>query len=245
PERLHPAWINKLPEFPLVYAEDDGLVPFSSLGFELRGAFPVKSTKFDYAIYAANGPALNTDPDAAGKLIFDNFDDINDNKAVGGRIGFLPIPELEIGYSIQEAEVGSGAFKGVNALLQGVDLSYMRDSESLRGTFDLRAEWVWSQVDRATYGTVTFDNKRNGGYVQVAYRPTKLNGWVSNLEAVCRYDRIEQPRGAPGSFNDQGITFGLNYWFGPTAVLKTAYQIDNRDEGGNRNAFFIQAAIGF
>src|SRR5262249_8024512 len=29
PERLHPPWINKLPDFPLVFNEDEGLVPFS------------------------------------------------------------------------------------------------------------------------------------------------------------------------------------------------------------------------
>ncbi|MEO6064756.1 MAG: hypothetical protein ABIP49_03110, partial [Lysobacterales bacterium] len=254
PERLHPAWINKLPDFPLIYQEEGGLVPFSNLGVELRGAVPVKSTKFNYAVYVANGSALNTeDPDEAGQLVGENFSDNNGNKAVGGRIGFLPIPQLEIGYSIQSAEVGAGDFSGTSALLQGVDVSYQRDSEALRGTLDLRAEWIWSSVDTATYdfdgslgfGPVTFDNKRSGGYVQAAYRPTKLGGWIKNVEGVCRYDLIDQPSGAPGSFDEQRVTFGLNYWFGPSAVLKTAYQLDDSAEGGNRNGFFIQAAVGF
>lgn len=254
PERLHPAWINKLPDFPLVFNEDEGLVPFSTLGFELRGAFPIKSTKFNYAVYAGNGPALKTeDPEGAGKLDFDNFTDNNRNKAAGGRIGFLPLPELEIGYSIQAAEVGGSDLNGVGVLLQGVDVSYMKESDALRGVLDLRAEWVWSDVDDVTYdpdsslgfGPVRFNNERNGGYLQVAYRPTKFGGWVGNLEGVCRYDRLDAPTGAPGSFDEQRLTFGLNYWFGPSAVLKTAYQFDDRDEGGNRNAFLIQAAVGF
>lgn len=254
PERLHPAWINKLPDFPLVYQEEGGLVPFSILGFELRGAVPVRSAKVNYGVYVANGPSLNTDdPDRAGQLIGGNFSDNNRNKTVGGRVGFLPIPQLEIGYSIQAGDVGGGDFKGTSALLQGVDVSYVHDSDALRGVLDFRAEWVWSQVDRATYdpdgslgfGPVSFSNKRNGGYVQVAYRPTKLGGWVKNLEGVCRYDRIDQPGGAPGSFDEQRVTFGLDYWFAPSAVLKAAYQLDDRDEGGNRNGFFVQAAVGF
>ena len=253
-ERLHPAWINKIPDFPLVFQEEGGLVPFSSLGFEVRGAVPVWSARFNYAVYVANGPGLITEGgEEAGRLNFDNFDDNNRDKAVGGRIGFLPLPELEIGYSVQAAEVGSGEFKGTRALLQAVDLSYVHDSEALHGVIDLRAEWVWSDVDKALYdpdgslgfGPTSFSNKRNGGYVQLAYRPTRLAGWVKNLEGVCRYDRLDQPKGAPGSFDEQRVTFGLNYWLGPSAVLKTAYQLDDREERGNRNAFFLQAAVGF
>lgn len=254
PERLHPAWINKLPDFPLVYQEEGGLVQFSNLGFELRGAVPVKSAKFNYAVYIANGPGLNAeDQEEAGTLNFDNFDDTNGNKAVGGRVGFLPIHNLEIGYSIQSARVGSGDFSGVSGLLQGVDVSYVRDSDALRGVIDFRGEWVWSDVDDATYdpdgalgfGPLGFDNKRSGGYVQLAYRPTKLGGWVSDLEGVCRYDLIDQPSGAPELFDEQRVTFGLNYWIGPSAVLKAAYQVDDRDGDEDRNGFFIQAAVGF
>src|SRR4051812_44113368 len=143
PERLHPAWINKLPDFPLVYTEDGGLVPFASLGAEVRGAVPLRSggdSKLVYAAYVANGPSLITDDaDAAGTITDTNFDDVNSNKAVGGRVGYLPVPELEVGASVLYGDVADGT----NALIWGVDASYSRDIAAIRGTLDARTEWVW------------------------------------------------------------------------------------------------------
>ena len=106
-ERLHPAWINKLPDAPLPFGHG-GLGPTSELGFEVRGGIPVGPTKMNYTVYVSNGPRLITDEDhEAGLLSSSNFEDVDDNKAIGGRIGFLPIPELELGYSMQYAEVAS------------------------------------------------------------------------------------------------------------------------------------------
>jgi hypothetical protein len=255
PERLHPAWINKLPDFPLVYQEEGGLVPFSSLGFELRGAVPVKTAQFNYAVYVANGPKLVTDnPDAFGSLEGENFDDNNNGKAVGGRIGFRPIPELELGYSVQFAQAAGGDFRDVRALLQAVDLSYTHEVDAISGAIDFRGEWVWSNVDQATYdptgalgfGPVTFDNDRNGGYLQLAYRPSKVsNKTIRSLEFVTRYDLLNGPSGGPQAFDEQRWTFGVNYWLGPGAVFKLAYQIDDKTEGENQNALLLQGAVGF
>lgn len=255
PERIHPAWINKLPDFPLVYKEEGGLVPFSSLGFELRGAFPVHSMKFNYALYVANGPQLRTDSaDGAGTLEGGNFDDNNSNKMLGGRIGFLPLPELEIGYSIQGGEAGGEGFHGVNFLLQGVDLAYVKDFEPIKGTVELRAEWVWSDVDTATYdpdgslgfGPLRYRNRRNGGYVQLAYRPTKVSSkLLRDFEFVGRYDRIDVPKQASESGDEQRFTIGLNYWIGPSAVIKAAYQLDDREVGSGHSGFLLQGAVGF
>src|SRR5262249_50113676 len=58
-ERLHPSWINKLHDKPLAVA--DGLLPESNVGFQVRGAVPIGSTKLEYALYVANAPRLNTD----------------------------------------------------------------------------------------------------------------------------------------------------------------------------------------
>lgn len=255
PERLHPVWINKLPDNPLVYREEGGLVPFSSLGFEARGAVPIKSAKLNYAVYVANGPGLVSDDEKdVGTLKFDNFTDNNNSKAVGGRIGFLPVPGLEAGYSIQAARVNGHGFSDVNALLQGVDLSYLWDSEAVAGTIDFRAEWVWSDVSDATYdpagtlgfGPLRFNNKRNGGYFQLAYRPSKIdNKILKNVEFICRYDMLNGPSAVPNGTDDQRVTLGIDYWLTPSTVFKTAYQIDDREHGGSQNAFFFQTAIGF
>lgn len=261
PDRLHAAWINKLPDLPLVFQEEGGLVGFSQIGAQIRGVIPLGPTKILYDLYISNGPRLVTDDAATlGTLTFDNFTDINDNKAVGGRIGFLPIPQLEVAYSVQGSSVNAFDTSRSNAdvLLQAVDLSYMRDVEWLKGGTDLRAEWVWSRVSRLTYdpmgtlgfGPVTFNNRRNGGYVQLAYRPYKLKvPIIEKLEAVGRYDRIDMPWSAPGAFDEDRWSLGLNYWLGQSTVLKAAYEFGHRhsSESGRENvdSFVLQAAMGF
>lgn len=252
-DRLHPGWINKLPDQPLAVGEE-GISPWSELGVQASGGFPAGSTKFNYAIYVSNGPRLNTtDPDRAGLLEFDNNIDINNNKAVGTRIGFLPIPELELGYSFQYAKVGEDV--NANAYLHGVDLNYVRDLKCLKGVIDLKGQWLWSKVSDVPYdtgaGAYTFNNRRDGGYAQIAYRPSKFESkFLQNLEPVFRYDMINQPSDAPdANWDENRYTFGLNYWFGPSTVLKAAYQFgDRRIPGEDKrevNAFLLQAAMGF
>lgn len=249
-----PPWIEKLPDVPLVF-DDGGLAPGSAVGVFAVGAIPVKDWKINYALYATNGPALiTTDPDAAGSLNFDNFTDANENKAIGGRIGFMPIPELEFGYSIQWGEASPNGFdKHVDALLQAVDVEYRKEFTPIYGTIDARAEWVWSHVDKATYdptsalgfGPVSFSNNRNGGYVQLAYRPTRVeNKVLRNLEFVGRYDRMNSSLSAPGGEHEQRLTFGVDYWVMPNVVLKTAYEIDDKKVGDSEKTFFVQVGIG-
>ena len=259
-ERLHPAWINKLPDAPLAFGHG-GVAPGSELGVQVSGGFPAGPTKLNYAVYVSNGPRLNTgagEPGEAGLLHFDNNIDVNNGKAVGTRIGFLPIPELELGYSFQYAQVGEGG--GVNACLHAVDLSYMRDSKLLKGVIDVRAQWVWSKVDNFTFdpdgslgfGPLNFNNQRDGGYVQAAYRPSKVGNWfVQNLEGVCRWEMLNNPGGAPAesAFDETRWTLGLNYWLGSSTVIKAAYQFGDRHTPGegkeNVNAILLQAAMGF
>jgi len=260
PARLHPPWINKLPDFPLVFNEDEGLVPFSQVGAQILGAIPIGPTKLLYAVYVSNGPRLNTDADSAGSLQFDNFTDIDHDKAVGGRVGFLPLPELEIGYSIEYArmEATDASADHADLVLQGVDMSYIHDFDWIKGRIDARAEWVWSQVSNLTYdpdgslgfGPLKFNNWRTGGYAQLAYRPYKIKlPVVDKLELVARYDRIDEPNEAPGAFDERRWTFGLNYWLGPSTVIKAAFETGHRSSSDNGDedvtAYLLQAAMGF
>ena len=261
PDRLHAAWINKLPDFPLVFQEEGGLIGFSQIGAQIRGVIPLGPTKILYDFYVSNGPRLITDsPEGLGTLNFDNFTDNNYAKAVGGRIGFLPIPQLEVAYSVLSSSVDSNdtSRRDANVLLQAVDMSYMRDIEFLKGGIDLRAEWVWSRVSNLTYdpdgargfGPITFRNRRNGGYAQLAYRPYKVKlPVIDKLEAVVRFDNLNQPADAPETFDEERWTIGLNYWLGQSTVIKAAYQFGHRDHEEtsreNVDSFLIQAAMGF
>lgn len=256
--RLYPTWINKMPDRPLVFSEDNPLVPFTSLGANLSGGFDAGPAKFNWAAYVTNGPQLNTfSPSDFGSLEFDNSTDNNRDKALGGRLGFLPVPELELGASLQYARVGAQRSPQTRALsmLTGADLSYNKIFDPLKGAIDIRAEWVWSKVGNAVYSIggddVPFNNnRRNGGYAQIAYRPVQIDQkWVKNLELAYRFEHLENPaftastpvEARPTRGERTRNTIGLNYWLGPSTVLKFAYEQDSRED----NSLLIQFAIGF
>lgn len=251
-ERLHPAWINKLPDGPLAFGHG-GLVPMSSLGAYARGGFPIGEATGNYAFYVSNGPSLVTEGHDVGGLNFENFDDINNNKAFGGRVGFLPLPEVEVGYSFQFADVTPSGFdQQADALLQSIDLSYVTESDLLGGLIDLRFEWVLSDVDDVTFvdehdgEEFTFNNERNGGYVQLAFRPTKSDlKLLRDMEFVGRYGWLDLPSGAEESFDQDRWTLGVNYWLNPSTVLKIAFEHTQVDGGNDFDAAKAMFAIGF
>ena len=251
-ERLHPSWINKLPNMPFPYMHHGGIAPMTSLGAFVRGGIPLGDMKGNYSFYISNGPSLETEGHHPGTLSFENFEDANDNKALGGRVGLLPISSLELGYSFQFADVDASTFdQDVDSFIQGFDLSYVREYDAIRGVIDVRFEWVFSNVDDAVFLDedtglfFTFDNTRNGGYAQLAYRPTQVDiDFVRNLEIVGRYDWIDVGSGVPDDDKERWA-IGLNYWLTNSSVIKLSYQqtdVDNQDQTG---AFLAQFAIGF
>ena len=253
-ERQHMNWVNKLPDKPL--AVYDGLLPESELGAQLRGVIPIGPTKLEYVGFVANAPGLNDAPDdfsQLGMLGFDPTANLGGHVAVGGHVGFIPIPQIEIGYGIQRSKVGPRD-RAVEAILQSADFSYVQDSTLLKGLINFRAQWVWSHIGHFVYdpdggqgfGPFEFNNNRNGGYVQLSYRPTKIdNGVIRNLEPVVRYDRLNQLH-TPVGFDEQRWTFGLNYWVTPSAVVKAAYEFDDKNGGArDQDAFMMQVAVGF
>jgi hypothetical protein len=249
-DRLESKWINKLPDRPLPYDDDKGIAQEATVGVYAKGAFNTPVGGLNYAVYAGNGPTLNTEGDNVGTLDFDNLVDENDNKAVGGRIGWIPFQYFEVGYSVQYAKVNPSGFEDVHAFTQAIDLSYVRTMNEIKGQIDFRVEWVFQNVDKATYiidgSPSRFNNDRNAGYVQLAYRPTLMEGkFLRNLEFVARYDRLNVSKSAPNGGAEQRYAFGVNYWLNASTVLKIAYEIDDKQQGDNEDAFFIQGAMGF
>src|SRR6266566_3756877 len=253
-ERQHMNWVNKLPDKPL--AVYDGLFPESELGGQLRGVIPIGPTKLEYVGFVANAPGLITTPgdfSELGMLDFDNDANFGGHVAVGGRVGFIPIPQLEIGYGIQRSKVGPRDH-AVENILQSVDFNFVTDSAFLKGLINFRAQWVWSHVGHFIYdpngeqgfGPLEFNNNRNGGYAQLSYRPTHIdNDYIKNFEPVVRYDRFNQLH-TPVGFDEQRWTLGLNYWVTPSTVIKAAYEFDDKSGGArDQDAFMMQMAVGF
>jgi hypothetical protein len=254
-ERFEALWINKLPDRPL--AVYDGILPERSIGLEVRGGFPIGPTRANYAFYVSNGPNLNAfDPARAGTLEFNNFTDNNDNKALGGRVGFLPTPGVEVGYGFEVANPGTqgSSFADISSFLQTVDLNITRSSDLLKGRVDLHAQYAWSKVDHAVYdsngtlgfGPLSFASKQDGGYAQVAYRPTQSElDFVRNLELIFRWDHLSRAPSGLGAPEEERWTLGLDYWLGPGTALKAAFEWDQPRGQPNTNALLLQAVAGF
>ncbi|HET9056363.1 MAG TPA: hypothetical protein VFN30_05890 [Chitinophagaceae bacterium] len=255
-DRLHPAWINKLPTAPPGYGHD-GVGPSAELGFDVRGGIPLGSAKLNYSIYVSNGPVLNTgedEPGEEGMLSYENADDNNNNKTFGGRIGFLPFSNssLEIGGSWQLAKPGDkeSVYENLKTQQYALDLTYVKQLDFIKGLFDVKAQWNWVNVDKADYkdpddptgvATYTFDNKRNSVFAQAAYRPSMSpNKFLKKTELVFRYAGLTPPSGSKEPDKIKQYTYGLNYWVNWRTAVKLAYQRQEND-----NAFLVQFAVGF
>ena len=246
---------GKLLDDPLIYGPN-GLVPHSQLGAFARGAFAMGKTEWNYQVFVSNGAELRTDAARAGLLNGSNWVDESDNKTVGGRIGFLPHSSIELGYSISygDVEPAGGAFGDTSALVQGVDLHYFDQIDAIKGTLDLRAEYVWSDIDDVVFdpagtggfGPLRFDNQREGGYVEVAYRPTMFQReWMKRLELIGRFDWLNAPGGAPGVGDQERTTLSVLYWVTPTVSLRGGYIWDETDEADDRETLYFQLGVSF
>lgn len=279
-ERLHPTWINKLPTMPLGLSSHGGvpLLAGTQIGVQARGGVDAGGGKITYSVYLSNGPTLNvavedsldnhgegalyktTDGDegedghgvsANGTLNFSNTNDNNDNKAIGGRISFIPFSQFEIGVGIESATVGSKdtPFSDMKAMTNAVDIALTRDLAFLKGRVDLRGQYIRLKVDNPDAHPLEFDNESNAYYAQFAYQPADVEStFLKNIELVTRFDKLDLPEEAPLNIDIERVSLGLNYWFAPSTVFKIAYESItsiHEDEEETGNMLIGQFSIGF
>jgi len=267
-ERLHPAWINKFPNFPLGYGHD-GILPGTDLGVEFRGAAHAGNVKYNYSIYAINGPQLDEGDeheDDIGRLVYGRTKDNNKNKAFGGRVGIFPFHDssLELGFSAQFSKVGSSnsEYEDVGSNLYAFDLSYIKAIPAMKSVIDVKAQVNFVNVDQADYPdpedptgmeTFTFNNNSDAFFVQGSIRPSFVTSrFFQNLELAVRYSDIQTPEDAPWHVDVDQLDIGLNYWLDWRTVFKLTFRnsglgVEESEEEhkGFGNAFFVHWAIGF
>lgn len=270
-ERLHPAWINRLPSSPPGFGHD-GLQPGADVGVQLRGGVPAGRSRFTYALGIGNGPRSSPH----GAPMQEGFtDDDNSNKAISGRIGFLPVPYLEFGASIMrsrtrvaaeeeegEEEVMAAAAsiaEGAAENLPDVDFNiWGLDAAYTRGPWDVRAEFL--SGTRSAYGLTMGGEtmavprlKLRAWYAQVAYRLSGITQQriLQNFEPVVRYGeyRVKGLDELAEEAQETRGDFGLNYWFAPQFVLHGALELRRftaREEGERKDTrFLFQLGYGF
>jgi hypothetical protein len=228
---LHPAWINKIPGRPL---PNDAIVPvgWSEVGAMVRGAAPTgTSGRITYDVWALNG--LAGDPGGSIRAMRDNVVDVNNNIALGGRLGFVSRLGFDAGASVYNGVYCDSACSGTETLTLRI---IGADASDRRGPFEVRGEGMSATQDTSAADNVT----KSGLYVLASYavRPT--------LELAARYSQVDFPTPA----GDRGrISLGVNLYPSDAAALRFAYNINSETGSGvtkvKNDSFIVQFTVGF
>lgn len=268
-ERWEPNHIEKFPNAPL--RPDDGVLPDDThlfwgaiMGVDVRGGIPLGNSKMNYCLYVSNGPKLHTEKEMGGLLQYENWNDNNSNKEVGGRIGLLPFTNssLEIGvsgkYGIAGNE-GDSLYKKIGTTAYAVDLSYVKSIDAIKSTINFRGQFNSVMVDKANYPLTdstfyTFDNSMQSYFAQFTFRPSMAHSkFLKKTELMFRYSAVTPPKDAvwcPKDKNGQGgsitrIDIGLCYWLSWRTGLRFAYEIQTNPDGTQQKEFLVRFATGF
>jgi hypothetical protein len=227
---------------------------------QFRGSKYVADTPFklEYSGFVANGLSLtgtNLQP-----VIYSNLNNFSDTtaitgaKALGGRLG-MSIPQ--VGFIAGLSGLANMAYTQTGQTLTLWDI----DANWHRGNWDARFELA--RTDQQTPSPAP-PIHRFGFYAQMAYRQyDNPHPFFQKLEYVFRYDHVQFDgiNIAQTGINFGGLglnyarqpldrnrfTYGVNYWFYPSLVLKLAIEIN--DELGvpslRDNGFIGQLVWGF
>jgi len=285
---LHDSPLNDLTDRPLV---SRFVIPttMAETGAGFYGTlYPSRLSKVDYEFYFTTGPCgyeKNGEPTAnevdgtrgtrQRKCATDDGLDINNGKAVVGRVAFSPMLGIEVAGS---GYYGNASPSNYNPLsITAIDWTLQR------GPFELIGEAAWAygrNFSRAIPGnTLGFQpgalltgipnnstgvppQRSSGYYIQGNYHfmPQWLTNWSpkrfgegSTFTAVIRYDRVNTNLdNTAGGWGDlEQISFGLNYRPIQDAVFKMSYQYQpmafnpNSSQRIHDSAFVISAATYF
>lgn len=244
-QNISPSWINRLPDAPVGFDGDEA-APQAQIGTYLQGGFRLTETfSGNYILFLANGPQGSVDLTnvVIDHISTDGFTNNHSNFITGVRLGILPIPKLEFGFSgaagklalIDMADNTTVVQRGRNYYVWGFDAAFKP------GNWDLRGEYIQQQVssDRRPGNIIPQGEKWKAWYLQVAY-------WIptTNFEPVVRYGRF---LAAVASQNQRQWSFGLDYWFTSSFAAQAAYEFNKgqKHSDSNNNQFLIQLVFGY
>lgn len=240
---LSPAWINRLADTPVGFDGDEA-APQAQVGMQVYGAVPLFCTmRVNYVFFVANGSEgfVDTDNEVIDHIGTDGYVNNFGNFMYGGRLGFLPIPKLEIGFSAAAGKIVLiNLDDGITVLQRGRDYYVFGGDFSYKWKdWDFRAEYIQQQVRSQSNTVVPQGEKWKAWYAQVAY-------WIpgTKLEPVLRYSKFTAP------VSNQEIrqwAFGIDYWFTPSIAVQAEYEFNKGQSGtpNNRNLFLFQLVFGY
>lgn len=239
-QNLHPSWINKLPTAPPGFGHNPPqAAPVSDVGVEARGGFPLgaDSRFMNYGVYVANGPVLDIEDGEITEIKSEGQTSNEDGKFVGGgRVGFLPIPMLEVGLSGAAGKVAGADEPSATRDydVYGADFSY-----KWRDRLGLRSEYIKQKVGTRSSSEAPDAASWSSWYTQVAYQfaPTKWEGVVRYTDYNSHINEDDQKQWA----------LGINYLFAANAMAKFAYDFNDGNSGSSAddNDVQLQFSYGF
>ncbi len=227
--------------------------PQTQTGIGIQGGIQAGYSKFNYQLYLSNGPQLVVDSsthgnaNATGSLNYGNYTDNNNNKAIGGSIGFLPLSNsnLQLDVSGQVAgKTGSlnSAYENISSYSLAADINYyhlfnpvmVRVQAEYNYTKTQQFNYPWfSDSSKSTLLVPGFNNQLSGWYAGITVRPSGIdNEIIRNLELGARLGAYTPPgyigatsnTPAPWGENaEQQTTICLTYWFTWKTPLNIAY----------------------
>jgi hypothetical protein len=199
---------------------------YSDVGLELYGTVPFfYKTKFKYELAVTNGLSS---PEKKGEQEW--LDDNNDNKTLGGRLGLELLPGLEIGGSYSTGKYDDDEKFRMD--FAGADASFRK------GGFEIRGEYIRSNVERSTSAGGSFD--REGYYFQTSYKYAPEINYVKYVEFVGRFDSVDPDDLITDESDADRIAFGINYSPVNHTMLKLEYEMENEAKEDRENKGFIQ-----
>ena len=253
-QNLHPSWINKMASAPPGFGHD-GAAPVSDIGVQVRGGLPAfGGIRTNYAVYVSNGPTLNSEDGELEGIDAEGFNsDADGDKVFGGRLGILPITNMEIGLSGATGKAAVNKDDGNDIDINdegnrdydvyGADFVYSFRSFSadwLHG-LGLRGEYVKSKVGSTNKGIAASGSANwTTWYTQAAYLIPS-----TKFEGVVRYTDFDS---AVDSGDQKQWGLGLNYLFTNNFIGKVNYEFNDgndNDSAADDNRFLVQLAYGF
>ncbi|MEW6067544.1 MAG: porin [Nitrospirota bacterium] len=219
------------------------VIPWSDTGMELYGDIPISQNgmSFKYELAIVNG--LNDEyvnPTDQGKVraARQNMDN-NTEKTIGGRIGFLPIEGLELGFSYNTGKYDDEGRYNLEFIAG--DIAYTV------GDLTIKGEYVQSTAE-----TSDDDITTDGYYIEASYIALKEFWGMRYLEVAARYETIDPGQDLMDRFlllegqEAQATSLALNISPKKHFLFKFEYQFNTEDEPDlDNNAFLGQIVVDF
>ena len=252
PFGIHNAeWFSSENQFNLLSPVAAEVVPahYNELGIMAEGEWQF-AEKFgmNYLLSIGNGVSSFELSDNTGSS---NAFDLNSNRVVTIRLGFLPwVEDLEMGVNFAHGGLRRGAdtsYAASDARRYEADLmAYGFDASYQLKDLMLRSYWYFSEEDLGNAPLDSLD--RNGGTLEVLYTILKDVPLLGEVDFKTRVSTATDATLTNGTFRRSQYGFGFNARPNEHFFLKTEYFIEKEGEGipeADNNGVSMSGTIGF